>query len=181
MTAAAISIQRWLDALLANSGFQLADHIVLLERTEPTRPGVRIPAGINLRSMQKEDLPQVAEVDAAAFEPLWRNSLEALSKAYELAAYATVVENETGLVGYQLSTGGEFGMHLARLAVRPQVQGGGLGAALVSDLLAHAPETTAGRLTVNTQADNAASLALYHRLGFRRTGERYPVYTFEIR
>jgi ribosomal protein S18 acetylase RimI-like enzyme len=35
-------------------------------------------------------------------------------------------------------------------------------------------------LTVNTQADNAASLALYHKLGFRRTGEQFPVYTLQV-
>lgn len=178
---AAISIQRWFDPLLTGSGFALAGNIVLLEREDQARPGVHLPAGINLRTMQRDDLAGVAELDAAAFEPLWRNSPEALSKAFGLAAYASVAEAASGLVGYQLSTGGEFGMHLARLAVRPQVQGGGIGAALVADLLAHVPERTAGRVTVNTQADNAASLALYHRLGFHRTGERYPVYAIEVK
>jgi len=35
-------------------------------------------------------------------------------------------------------------------------------------------------VTVNTQEDNRASLALYHRLGFEISGESYPVYLFEI-
>ena len=33
-----------------------------------------------------------------------------------------------------------------------------------------------GELTVNTQEDNHASLAVYTRLGFRPTGVRLPVY-----
>lgn len=180
-TVAAISIQRWFDPLLTDSGFGLAGHIVLLERGDEPRPGMRVPPGINIRAMQREDLDRVAEVDAAAFEPLWRNSLPSLIRAYGLAGLASVAEDASGLVGYQLSTGSDFGMHLARLAVRPQLQGRGIGAALVTDLLTRAPEGPAGRVTVNTQADNAASLALYHRLGFRRTGERYPVYTVEVK
>lgn len=180
-TAAAIAIQGWLDPVLMEAGFELAGHIVLLERNDQPRPGYRIPPGVQLRQMSSDDLAGVVEVDAAAFEPLWRNSLEALQKAYALAAYASVAEDASGLIGYQLSTGGEFGMHLARLAVRPETQRGGIGAALVGDLLAQASEGMASRVTVNTQADNAASLALYYRLGFRRTGERYPVYKLEVR
>jgi len=36
------------------------------------------------------------------------------------------------------------------------------------------------KLSVNTQSDNVASLALYQRLGFIRTGEQYPVYCFDV-
>ncbi len=179
-TAAAIAVQRWLDAILIGAGFELGGHIVLLERQDEPRPGIHIPSGIKVRAMDPADLAEVAEVDTAAFEPLWRNSLDALQRAFQLASYASVAEDASGLIGYQLSTGGEFGMHLARLAVRPQIQRRGVGAALVEDLLAHVPEATSARVTVNTQADNAASLALYYRLGFRRTGERYPVYRAEV-
>jgi ribosomal protein S18 acetylase RimI-like enzyme len=35
-------------------------------------------------------------------------------------------------------------------------------------------------LTVNTQSDNSASLALYRKIGFRETGERYPVYQLQV-
>ena len=84
------------------------------------------------------------------------------------------------MIGYQLSTGTPIGAHLARLAVRPELQGRGLGAALVSDLIERIQNNGGTRVTVNTQADNMSSLALYHKLGFRRTGEQYPVYTFQV-
>ena len=180
VTAAAIATQRWLDPILIQSGFDLDGHIVLLERDDVHRPQVRIPAGIAIRSLTAEDLPKVVQVDAAAFEPLWRNSLEALTKAFMQASYATIAEDTSGAIGYQLSTSSAFGTHLARLAVNPRAQRRGLGAALVADLIAHLPPDDEVRVTVNTQANNAASLALYHRLGFRRTGERYPVYTNEV-
>jgi ribosomal-protein-alanine N-acetyltransferase len=180
-TGAAIATQPWLDPILIEDGFDLAGNIVLLEWSDARRPQARIPSGISIRPMTRQDLPRVVEVDAAAFEPLWRNSLGALSKAFTQASYASIAEDRSDPVGYQLSTAGSFGTHLARLAVRPEAQRRGMGAALVSDLMAHMPPDGEQRVTVNTQANNAASLALYYRLGFRRTGERYPVYTTEVR
>jgi [ribosomal protein S18]-alanine N-acetyltransferase len=179
-TAAAIATQRWLDPILIEAGFEPAEQIVLLEWNAEPRRRVELPTPIGIRPMRAEDLPAVVEADAAAFDPLWRNSLEALTKAYGQASYATVAEEGTALIGYQLSTSSAFGTHLARLAVRPAAQRRGVGAALVNDLILHMPEGSEPRLTVNTQANNAASLALYYRLGFRRTGERYPVYSFQV-
>jgi ribosomal-protein-alanine N-acetyltransferase len=179
-TVAAIATQRWFDQILLDAHFDLAGHIVLLEWDDGPQEGKLFQSQARVRTMTAQDLPRVAEVDAAAFEPLWRNSLAALTKAHEQASYASVAEDDSGLVGYQISTGGAFGAHLARLAVVPEVQGRGVGAALVSELILHMQESGGSKVTVNTQASNAASLALYSRLGFRRTGEKYPVYTLQV-
>ena len=130
--------------------------------------------------MLQYDLPAVAEVDAAAFDPLWQNSLPSLERAYPQAVLATVIEANGQVLGYQLSTRNPLGAHLARLAVRPELQGFGLGRALIADLIQQADRHAMYRLTVNTQSDNAASLALYKKTGFRETGERFPVYQLQI-
>ncbi len=180
-TVAAIATQGWLDEILSAQGFDLSGRIVLLEwNGGPRLSGETIP-GLHLRLMVSEDLPQVAEVDSAAFAPLWQNSLESLTRAYRLASHAVIAEDPSGVVGYQLSTAGAFGTHLARLAVRPEAQGRGVGTALVRDLIDQVSDGGEARVTVNTQSNNAASLALYDRLGFRRTGEQYPVYTMDVR
>ena len=179
-TVAAIATQRWFEQVLLGENFGLAAHIVLLEWFEGPTEILEPPAGIHLREMTREELSEVVRVDNAAFEPLWCNSRAALSKAFEQSSYATVAEEGSHIVGYQLSTGGSFGAHLARLAVLPELQGRGIGTALVSDLIAHMHSTGGSKITVNTQAGNTASLALYGRLGFRRTGERYPVYTLQV-
>jgi len=44
------------------------------------------------------------------------------------------------------------------------------------DLVQQAERQRMPRLTVNTQGDNAPSLALYQKAGFRSTGECYPVF-----
>jgi len=90
-------------------------------------PEVSFPADVVVRNMQPDDLPEVAELDAAAFKPLWQNTLDALERALSQATSAIVAEDAQGLVGYQLSTANPFGAHLARLAVRPDVQRRGVG------------------------------------------------------
>jgi ribosomal-protein-alanine N-acetyltransferase len=179
-TAAAIVTQNWLEPILVKSGFELVNHIILFEMGG--QPGVAVESlpGLMIRPMQPADLPRIVDVDAAAFDPLWHNSLEGLTAAYAQVVHASVAEDGSGIVGYQFATGSAFGTHLARLAVLPSSQRHGVGAALVRDLIANIPQGKGGRLTVNTQADNTASHALYTRLGFRRTGDRLPVYAFEV-
>ena len=179
-TVAAICMQPWFESVLARSRFDLAQEIIMLEWNDvPVIPHVP-PPGITLRPMRPADLPAVVGVDSSAFEPLWQNSYEALRKAYSQALYATVAETSEGLVGYQLSTGNPLGAHLARLAVRRESQGAGVGAALVSALIQHLKERGRPHITVNTQSDNLVSQALYRRLGFMLTGERYPVFLYQV-
>lgn len=178
---AAIAIQPWFQDLLAASGFQNRQQIVLLEwRRQPSPAPVRETVGIRIRKMTKGDLPEVERTDAASFDPLWQNPLETLQRAFAQALYATVAENENGIVGYQLSTGGGQRAHLARLAVHPSLQGKGVARALLGDLFTYLTHLGIPRLSVNTQSDNQVSLSLYQRMGFVRTGEEYPVYTFDI-
>jgi len=177
---AAIAVKTWFQAVLEQAGFHKHQSIVLLEwepRAVEHRP---LPEGLHLRPMQREDLAAVAEVDADAFDPLWTNSIRVLEQAFSQAASAVVAELSGRLVGYQVSTGNAFGNHLGRLAVRRDAQRRGVGEALLRDLMLGMRRQGAWRLTVNTQDDNDASLRLYMRMGFVRTGESYPVYLHEI-
>ena len=178
--AAAIVLKEWLTELLLTSGFTCRQSIVMLERDGGTPTEMTLPPEISLRTMMPFDLPTVAEVDASAFELLWQNALPVLERAFTLAGWATVAETNGQVIGYQLSTRNSLGVHLARLAVRPGLQGKGLGYALVADLIQQAGRSGISHLTVNTQSDNATSLALYQRMGFRETSERYPVYHLQI-
>ena len=177
---AAISLQPWFEDLLQTGGFSTSQAIVMLERDEAPGEPPALPPDIRLRPMMYYDLPQVAEVDASGFELLWQNSLESIQLAFKQAVLASVAEADGRMIGYQLSTRNPFGVHLARLAVRPEVQRQGVGRALVADLIEQANRRGTPRLTVNTQSDNFASLSLYARLGFKNTGETYPVFTHTI-
>jgi ribosomal protein S18 acetylase RimI-like enzyme len=177
---AVIALKDWFRGLLTDSGFTLRQQIVMFERREGMLTHEARPPGIKIRPMTIRDLPAVVAVDAAAFDPLWHNSLPALNRAYHQAMLSTVAESAQGLIGYQISTQNPYGAHLARLAVQPEAQGQGVGKALVSELIQGLARRGAARLTVNTQDDNFPSLALYKRLGFGATGERYPVFDFPV-
>ena len=180
LIVAAIVIHDWFQKLLTAGGFIQGQQIILLEHEgrpfeeRPPRPDVLI------RPMGQADLPEVARLDTQAFAPLWRNSLASLERAFTQAGPATVAFSNGQMVGYQISTKNSFGVHLARLAVNPAFQGQGLGYALVQDLLYQIYRMGIFRLTVNTQSDNRASLALYQKIGFVLTGESYPVFTYQF-
>jgi ribosomal protein S18 acetylase RimI-like enzyme len=178
-TVAAIAMQPWFQNVLTASGFQNRQQIMMLEwRYQPWASGES--NGIHIRRMTKADIPEVTKTDNASFDPLWHNSLETLQRAFSQSLFATVAESADGIIGYQLTTGHGQRAHLARLAVHPSLQGRGVGRALLSDLFESLTRAGTTRLSVNTQSDNNVSLRLYTKMGFNRTGEEYPVFTFEL-
>jgi len=179
VTVAAIAIQPWFRDVLASSGFTSHQQIVMLEwQYQPWAS--READGVRIRKMTEADLPDVERVDGESFDPVWHNSLDTLRRAFAQSLVATVAEGERGVIGYQLTTGGGGRGHLARLAVHSSMQGRGVGRVLLGDLFARLVHNGYSRLTVNTQDDNAVSLSLYQKMGFVRTGELYPVYTFDV-
>ncbi|MCS7011909.1 MAG: GNAT family N-acetyltransferase [Anaerolineales bacterium] len=179
-TAAAIALNDSLPPLLERSHFSSDQEIILLEFEQFQPIETSLDPEWTIRPMKIHDLPDVASLDANAFEPLWQTSLEMFRWAFRLSTYATVAEQNGTILGYQLSMRSVFSVHLARLAVLPEKQGQGIGLALTLDMMKRAQESGLYRFTVNTQNDNTASLKLYKRLGFRETGERYPVYRYSF-
>ncbi|OGO75792.1 MAG: hypothetical protein A3K41_14310 [Chloroflexi bacterium RIFOXYD12_FULL_57_15] len=177
---AVIAMQGWMRELLARTEFGRVQSVVMLEWKGRPVLGPSLPTGVSLRPLAESDLPAAEQVDAEAFDPLWHISLDNLRRAFSQAIVATVIESQGHVLGYQLSTGKPLGAHLARLAVRKEAQGFGLGAALVADLVGQMRRRGAALITVNTQNDNHASLAVYRKMGFLRTGEEYPVFRYYV-
>ena len=176
---AAIIQHSWFKVVVESAGFENRQNIVMLEWEDQPRAR-READGVRIRTMTEADLPDVVDVDRAAFDPLWHNSYETLRLALSQALFATVAETEQGIIGYQVTTGSISRAHLARLAVHPSAQRRGSGSLIVSDLFSKLAQNGYGKLTVNTQSDNQTSLNFYKKLGFTRTGDSYPVYTFDV-
>jgi ribosomal protein S18 acetylase RimI-like enzyme len=179
-TVAAIAQHPWFRKVLELAGFENHQSIVMLEWTYQPWAS-REMDGIRIRQMTEADLPHVVTVDNASFDPLWHNSIETLQRALSQSLFATVAEGEQGVVGYQVTTGSNTRAHLARLAVHPSVQRRGVAGVILSDLFKRLGQNGYSKLSVNTQSDNQTSLNLYKKMGFIRTGESYPVYTFNVR
>jgi [ribosomal protein S18]-alanine N-acetyltransferase len=174
-----LAMREWYEELLKRKGFQHhQDIVVFLYDSEPPTP-LQIDASIRVREMQPADLPAVTVIDHLAFEPIWRLSFDDLQHALDKSSYCTVAEREGNIIGYTMSSSTGIYAHLARLAVHPSQQGQRLGFALVQELLEHfINRQNYWGVTLNTQHNNSASLALYHKIGFRETGERFPVYIY---
>ena len=172
----AVALQTWISELLHRQGFIHHQDIVTLEWSCQLKP-LHLPEGIHIRPMVYEDLGDVAEIDQSAFEEIWRNRLVDVTRAYYQSAYATVAVDANGaILGFQISTSNGPQAHLARLAARPHCQRRGIGVALVAELQQHFAREGFYIVSVNTQSTNQASLALYQKVGFVQTGERFPVW-----
>jgi ribosomal protein S18 acetylase RimI-like enzyme len=174
----ALGLQDWFDDVVLKSNFHLHQRIIILEWNGFLPPKQELPQDCRLRGMTREDLPVVQQVDEKAFDPIWQNTLSDLELAFSQSPYATVIECQQAVIGYQICTSTSFGAHLARLAVNPDSQRHHLGYTLVQDLQAHYKAAGIGMLTVNTQNNNYASLALYRKMGFFQTGESFPVFIY---
>ena len=175
---ASIIMKPWFRTLLLASGFEARMNIVMLDLNLSNYHPRKSVEGVRIRTMRDSDLEEVAQIDREAFGAFWHNSADALRRARSQSVWSTVAEDGNGIIGYQISTGNPFGAHLARLGVRVEAQGRGVGSALVHDLIQNSGALGAGRLSVNTQENNFASLMLYRKLGFIRTGESYPVLVY---
>lgn len=174
-----IVLKHWFQNILLQNGFEEKQSIALLRlRIGNFKPAL-ISNQIHIRRIKESDLSAIADVDYKAFGSFWHNTLGSLQRAYSQSIHATVAENESGeILGYQISTGNQFGAHLARLAVSPEAQGRGVASAMVSELIQKLNSNQNGNLSVNTQEDNFASLALYKKMGFTKTGEYFPVLVY---
>jgi len=175
---AAIALRPWFQTLLEQNGFEQIQEIISLVWDRAKSASMNSLSAAVIRTMKETDLKSVHALDINAFGPLWRISLDTLTSAYQQACVATVVESGGELIGYQISTSGPMGGHLARLAVLPSHQGNGIGTALVHDVLNKFERRGAVRVTVNTQRDNISSLIVYEKAGFQPTSEIYPVYQY---
>jgi ribosomal protein S18 acetylase RimI-like enzyme len=174
----ALGLQKWFDEVVLKYNFHINQRIVILEWNGFLPAKHDLPDGCLLRMMTRQDLPGVQQVDEKAFNPIWQNSLSDLRLAFDQSPYASVIEWQETVIGYQICTFTSFGAHLARLAVIPDKQRHHIGYTMLRDLQAHFKQLGTAMLTVNTQNNNHASLALYRKMGFFLTGESFPVYIY---
>ncbi len=176
----ALCTHGWFAGYLQQSRFASPCSVVM-QRWQNHRRPLSMPAFRGMiRPITQADLAQILQLDRAAFDPIWQLSNSTLEMAWKKSAFATMVPGANGPLGYQLSTPSPLGGHLARLAIDPAHQGQGIGFALLTDLLQKFQERGALEVTVNTQDDNQASLSLYKKSGFELTGERFPVYQYDL-
>lgn len=150
------------------AGFEVHERLHLLVRHLDDLPRVR-PA--RLRRARQADRPAVLEVDGAAFPSFWRldaGGLEDALAATPSARFRVATTAGDDVVGYAVTGRAGPRGYLQRLAVHPDHQRAGFGAALVVDGLRWLRRWGAKEALVNTQEGNDAAVRLYEALSFRR-------------
>lgn len=175
-TFAALTQQSWMKGVLQEANFR-ETHAVLFMEWRGQVPPAPSHGSIRLRPLIASDLDDIWALDSQAFAPLWQHSRKALEAALAQSSLARAALDEGGrILGYSLSTSSALGGHIARLAVHPSHQNRGIGRALMADTLRQLSERGISTVSVNTQSDNPRARVLYRGLGFRETGQVYPVY-----
>ncbi len=162
-------VQRWAEEL----GFTPYCQILTFAKDDLEIPaGLSIDPELRLRAAVPEELKQLAQIEAAVYEPMWRHTAATLLRAYQQCLVFRVAVWHGRVVGFQISTPLEENrVHLARITVSPEVQGRGIGRSLLVDALRQYERRGRDYVSLNTQDSNVRAQALYRRFGFVPTGQ----------
>jgi len=172
--------QSWPNRWLPQLGFEMSNQIETYVKESFDLPPFQSPPDLCIRPARTSDFGQLAAMETAVFEPLWRLSGETLAIAQRDALCFDVAEWNGRLVGYQLSSSGPYSAHLVRLTIAKEAQGHGVGSALLAAAIRAYRRLGLRRVTLNTQVDNLTSQHLYQKFGFSATGEKLPIWTKTI-
>jgi ribosomal protein S18 acetylase RimI-like enzyme len=167
---AALADGSWLNTALSENGFVEVDQVVSYARRNSRHlPEAAHPA--TLRPAGPADTDAVLEINAAAFEPLWRYDPATIITWLTTAEHAVIAELGGRPVGFSLTANPLHGDYaqLIRVATHPSVQGRGIGRQLVADTIRFAEENGCSGICLNTQASNGIARELYRSLDFRPT------------
>ena len=173
-----LAIKDWYEEILQANNFNICQSIIVMDWNGDLPGPAQAQKGIILRQMTDSDLKSVLTLDHLCFDDIWKISKKSLKLAFNQSSYSIVAELENKIVGYQISSSVLNNAHLSRLAVLPDVRRQGIANLIVRNMLEYFHMTGISNVTVNTQDDNRASIALYSRLGFKYSGDLYPVYLF---
>src|SRR5437763_11577085 len=126
---------------------------------------------IQLRPVEKRDIPALLAIEEACFEDFWRYDALSFEDIAATHPYFVVAELNSKVVGYQFNAlEDEFG-YLVRIAVHPSVSGQGVGVRLMSAAITFFQQAHVLRIMLNTQDDNVRAHRLYEWFGFVRINQ----------
>lgn len=125
--------------------------------------------------MQVEHLPQMLEIECAAYEFPWSHGI--FEDCLRVGYSAWVVLDPAGQVlAYALMSMAAGEAHVLNICVAPEQRRRGLAAFLLRHLLMVARAGSVTLVLLEVRRSNVAGQKLYEGFGFRRLGERKAYY-----
>lgn len=170
----------WLIKSLQARGFRPLSNIVAYEKSDATIPALGNQT-VHVRPVCPADLSSLAALDALAFLPPWRNTIETLQQRQTTLPYFVVALAGQEPVGYcycaiEKSRRG----HLIRIAVHPAWQNRGIGTRLLAEATRFFQHARVRSITLNTQQENQNAQRLYRKFGFRLIGHEAIVLWMDV-
>lgn len=133
---------------------------------------------LKFHALDETHLARVVAIESAVYAFPWTpgNFRDSLYSGYD----CTGVWHEGELIGYAITMPALEETHLLNLAVASTWQGQGVGAAILTELIARARQTSCEVIYLEVRPSNIAALRLYEQFGFRQLGLRrdyYPAVT----
>lgn len=157
----------WLRDVLLVRGFALHRLLYAYDKYDYNIPAAGNP-GVQLRSVEKRDIPALLAIEEACFEDFWRYDALSFEEIAATHPYFVVAELNGKVVGYQFNALEDEQGYLVRIAVHPSVSGQGVGIRLMSEAIAFFQQERVLRIMLNTQDDNVRAHRLYEWFGFVR-------------
>jgi [ribosomal protein S18]-alanine N-acetyltransferase len=134
---------------------------------------------VTIRRLTYADLPQVIAIERRAFPAPWSLAMFVLELSKPAGVCLAAVEHKA-VKGYLVCSRYDTVWHLMNVAVDPPLQGGGIGSALLTRMLAEidaeAGDGRVSRSTLEVRRSNAAAIRLYERFGYLAAGIRRRYY-----
>src|SRR6266516_6694596 len=160
----------WLRDVLLMRGFALHRLLYAYDKYDYNVPATGNQA-VQLRPVEKRDIPALLAIEEACFEDLWRYYSLSFEDIATTHPYFVVAELNSNVVGYQFNALEDDAGYLVRIAVHPSVSGQGVGVRLMNEAIAFFKQEHILRIMLNTQDDNVRAHRLYEWFGFVRINQ----------
>ncbi len=128
----------------------------------------------SFRAMRIADLPAVMDIEQRAYEFCWTEGIFRDCLAVGYRSHVILLDGKVAGYGVVSAAAGEA--HILNLCVDPHQRRRGLGRALLNHLIEDARAAGATTMLLEVRPSNAAGIALYEQMGFKRIGMRKDYY-----
>lgn len=132
-----------------------------------------------VRTMQKEDIKKVAEIEKASFSKPW--SEKGFEDALDMNdTMLLVIEDDNMVIGYTCMYISFEEGEITNVAIEEKSRGRGLSKALMETTIAEAKKRGVTRIVLEVRKSNAPAIGLYEKMGFASLGIRKNFYEMPL-
>ena len=129
---------------------------------------------IEIVPARKEDLPEIAAIDHAAFEFAW--TLGEFEGSFDAGHQFIVLKSDGKLCAFLVYMQVFEQVEILTIAVHPAYQRQGLGQMLIEQMHAQALQTGGENVFLEVRVSNASAQGLYKKMGYREISRRNGYY-----